>query len=93
VTLRAAMHSREGVRAAEDAIRRGLRAWAVERESPVLHRRLRTIVFGGSPSDAGRRASTPGRLAEELDGDVTTVAEITSGWDAEIVWPLGHSHV
>jgi hypothetical protein len=90
MTLRDIMRSREGTAAAEDAIRRGLRAWAVERYtgSPGYRQRQTAIVFGRSASDARRRVCTPARLGEEIQGDTMTVAEITSGWDAPIVWPI-----
>lgn len=88
-SLRRSMYSREGVEATDDAIRRGLRVWAVERESGSPGYRLRstTIVFGRNASDAKRRAAAPARLGEEGADDVTRVAEITSGWETSVVWP------
>lgn len=88
MTLRMAMVSREGERETAFRIGRGLRAFAVERESPCLHRTNTAIVFGKSPSDAKRRAAAPARLAEECHGDVTRVAPITTGWDEPIQWPF-----
>jgi hypothetical protein len=87
LTLRMAMVSREGERETAFQIGRGLRAFAVERDSPVLHRTVKAIVFGKSPSDAKRRAAAPARLAEECHGDVTRVAPIATGWDEPIQWP------
>lgn len=88
LTLRMAMVSREGERETAFQIGRGLRAFAVERDSPVLGRTVKAIVFGKSPSDAKRRASAPARLAEECHGDVTRVAPITTGWNEPIDWPV-----
>lgn len=93
MTLREHMHGREGRREAERQIARGLRAWAVERVTPLVSTatafcRETTIVFGTCRSDALRRASAPARLGEGVDGDITTAAEITSGWDSPVVWPL-----
>lgn len=84
------MHGREGERPAEDAIRRGLRAWAVERYtgSPGYRHRETAIVFGRNRSDALRRASAPARLGEEIHGDVTYATRIASGWDEPITWPI-----
>jgi hypothetical protein len=93
MTLHEVMRTREGTAATEDAIRRGLRAWAVERYtgSPGYRRRQTTIVFGRSASDAKRRACAPARLGEEIEGDDLAVAQITSGWDAPIVWPIAQA--
>lgn len=87
ITLRAAMIAREGEAETKFQISRGLSAFAVERESPCLHRTDKTMVFGKSPSDAKRRASSPARLAEECDGDVTRVARIKASWDEPFDWP------
>lgn len=89
-TLRALLHSLEGVEAAENAISRGLRAWAVERwtGSPGYRRLMTRTVFGTCVSDAKRRASAPARLGPEIDSDETVAAPILSGWDERIVWPL-----
>ena len=85
-SLRSSLYYREGVEATDEAIRRGLRAWAVEREGYGL--RETAIVFGRNASDAKRRAAAPTRLAEEYGSQTTRVAEITSGWDDEsFVWP------
>lgn len=87
-SLRSALYAREGVDATDDAIRRGLRAFAIERRGVLQPGGLRTtIVFGTCPSDAKRRASAPGRLAEEMYDDVTRTKPIRVGWDDEIVWP------
>jgi hypothetical protein len=86
-SLRAAMHAREGRDEAERQIGRGLHAWAVRRTSPCLHRTDTAIVFGKVPSDAKRRAASPARLGEEVEGDITDVARIVSGWDAPLKWP------
>jgi hypothetical protein len=87
VTLRDAMRAREGADRAEFQIGRGMRAFAVERESPCLHRTDTAIVFGRSPSDAKRAASAPARLGEGCHGDVTRVAPIVAGWDEAVAWP------
>lgn len=88
-TLRATMQSHEGHNQAEIQIRRGMRAWAVQREtgSPGYRQRKTTMVFGKTPSAAKRMARSPARLGEECDGDVTIVASITSGWDEPFEWP------
>lgn len=88
MTLREAMVSREGEAETEHQIRRGLRAWAVERDSVVYHRTQTAIVFGTCASDAKRRAAAPARLAEESHGDTTRVAPIVSGWDDPLDWPF-----
>lgn len=95
MTLRRAMESREGTRPTEDAIRLGLRAWAVERidydYKGEPRRPLTAIVFGTCRSDGLRRAQTPARLCEPSHDTTWRVAEITGGWDAEVVWPLERS--
>jgi hypothetical protein len=92
ITLRRSMESREGSRSTEDAIRRGLRAWAVERRDLTctgdLGRPQTTIVFGTCRSDGLRRAQAPARLCEPFHGTEWRVAEVTTGWDEPIVWPL-----
>jgi hypothetical protein len=92
ITLRHAMHSREGAAEAEFQIDRGVRAWAVERRD-VTHtgepgRRQTTIVFGTCRSDALRRAKAPGRLCEAHHGTDWRVAPIDVDWDAYFDWPL-----
>lgn len=87
-SLRAALYFREGVEATDAAIRRGLRAWAVERRRTHGLRPETTIVFARSRSDALRRASAPARLAQEIGGDETIVALILSGWEEPVRWPL-----
>jgi hypothetical protein len=87
-SLRSALYSREGVEATDGAIRRELRAWAVERRGTLQPGgRRTTIVFGTCASDAKRRAAAPNRLAEEMYDDVTCVKPIRVGWDDELVWP------
>lgn len=86
LTLRRAMASREGTRPTEDAIRRGLRVWAVERFD--WHRPETTMVFGKSRSDALRRAQAPGRLGESFADTRWRAAEVVGGWDEVVVWPL-----
>lgn len=88
-TLRDVMYAREGRDETERQIRRGLRAWAVERRSPCLHRTGAIAVFGTGPADAKRRAAAPARLGEGVEGDTVEVAEIVSGWDEPLDWPLG----
>lgn len=88
-SLRARMYEREGVDQTEDAIRRGLRAFAVERATAFGPRDPETvIVFGKCASDAIRRACAPARLGEAIDGDTFRTAPIESGWDEPVVWPL-----
>lgn len=84
-SLLAALYSSEGVEATDDAVRRGLRAWAVERRGsgPIETR----IVFGRSGSDALRRASAPARLGESILGEQTFVVEILSEWTEPVAWP------
>ena len=90
MTLRQSMNHREGTRPTEDAIRRGLRAFAVERRD---WRSETAIVFGRNRSDALRRAQAPSRLGESFHETQWRVAEITSGWDAPIEWPLERQEV
>ena len=86
-SLRATMYSREGVDATDDAIRRGLRAFAVERS--VSNRGRDTgIVFGTCVSDALRRASAPARLGFACYGDETRALRIEGDWDEPVVWPF-----
>lgn len=89
-SLRRSLYSHEGIDATDTAISSGLRAWAIERTTrhATSSSRQTTIVFGRNRSDAKRRASAPARLGEEATSDLTIVAEITSGWDDSIVWPL-----
>lgn len=86
-SLRRSLYECEGVEATDDAIGRGLRAWAIQRMSSCLHRTLTAMVFGRCASDAVRRVAAPARLGEECHGDVTVAAPITSGWDDPVVWP------
>jgi hypothetical protein len=86
-TLRMALLTREGEQETNFQIGRGLHAFAIERESPCLHRTDTAIVFGKSPSDAKRRAASPARLAEECYGDTTRAARITTSWDEPFDWP------
>lgn len=88
MTLRDAMSSREGSAEADRQIRRGLRAWAVERRDDTGRRPETTIVFGTCASDARRRASAPARLGEATAHDATRVLPIASGWDEPFVWPF-----
>jgi hypothetical protein len=90
MTTRQAMVSAEGQRETDFQIGRGLRAWAIERETghPDYRQRMTKIVFGRSRSDAVRRAASPARLGEELAADTTRAAPIASGWDEPIIWPL-----
>lgn len=89
-TLRAAMHTREGVEEAERQIAMGRFAWAIERWRWGCHGDLyrcdTAVVFGKSRSDALRRASSPARLGEEQAGDCTITAVVQSGWDEPFVW-------
>ena len=86
-SLRATMYSREGVDATDDVIRRGLRAFAVERF--VFNRGRETaIVFGTCVSDALRRASAPARLGFACYGDDTRALPIEGGWDDPVAWPF-----
>lgn len=87
-TLRAAMYAREGVATTDDAIRRGLSAFAVERTGMGRRRSQTTMVFGRSRSDALRRASAPARLGEEVGDEESCAALIASGWDEPITWPV-----
>lgn len=88
MTLRGALESREGRVETDWQIRQGRRAWAVERTGSLQPRGMAmTIVFGTCASDAKRRASAPGRLAEEVHDDVTRVALIDSSWDEPFIWP------
>lgn len=87
MTLREAMHAREGHGEAERQIKRGLRAWAVERDTPLYRRPETALVFGTCASDALRRAASPARLGEGVHGDVAYAAPIASGWDEPFDWP------
>jgi hypothetical protein len=85
-TLRGALYVTEGQAATDDAIRRGLRVWAVERTRAYMPRQT-ALVFGRSRSDAIRRAGSPARMGEEIDGDLTTAVEVPAEWDAPARWP------
>lgn len=88
MTLREVMQQREGHERTEFQIGRGnMHAFAVERESPCLHRTDTVLVFGKSSSDAKRAAAAPARLGEGCHGDVSRAARITSGWDESFEWP------
>lgn len=85
-TLRGVLCVTEGVAATDDAIRRGLRVWAVERTRDYLPRET-LLVFGRSRSDAIRRAGAPARMGEEVEGDLTTAVEVPAEWDKPVRWP------
>lgn len=87
LTLRQHMNGLEGEQHTTWAIGYGFSAWRVERDSFVLHRKMRITVFAKSRSDALRKASAPARLGEECYGDVSEAQKITSGWDEPIAWP------
>lgn len=88
--LRRTMELREGEQPTAHAIRLSLRVWAVERIDWPGDREHRThcMVFGRSRSDAIRRAQAPARMGEAFHDTEWRVAEVTSGWDEPVVWPL-----
>jgi hypothetical protein len=90
MTLREQMRFREGAAHADDCIRRGLRAWAVRRDDDYAAPQT-LLVFGTSRSDAIRRAQALARTGAPFSGTTWRCAEVTSGWDNPVVWPLPHT--
>jgi hypothetical protein len=87
VTLREQMRSREGAAYADGCIRRRLRVWAVRRDDDYAAPQT-LLVFGTSRADAIRRAQAPARTGAASSSTRWQCAEVTSGWDDPVVWPL-----